>query len=201
MCSKSFFGYFVHPFGANLHLNPLVFRAQHRDVQTFVAVTFGHTKPIAQTFGVRHVHVCYDRVGLPALHLLLIYGRIDDDTYGKEVVNAFEVALLLLHLLPNRVYTLRSAFHVEVQSCLFQSLLYGCYEAFDVAVARLFGGVQLIFNHVIGIVLQVFQAQIFQFALQLVQSQLVCKGCIQVASFLCHFQSCFFVVCIANLSH
>ena len=199
--SQSFFGYFVHPFGAYLHFNPFVFWAQHRDVQTFVAVAFGHTEPIAQAFWVGHVHVCYDRVGLPTLHLLLIYGRIDDDTYGKEVVNALEVALLFLHLLPNRVYALCSALHVKAQSSLFQPLLYGRYETFDIAVARLFGGVELIFNHVIGVVFQVFQAQVFQFALQLVQSQLVSEGCIQVTSLLCHLQSRLFVVGIAHLSH
>ena len=65
-------GHFVHTFGAYLHLHPFAIRPQNRNVQTLVAVRFGHGYPIAQAFRIGLIHICYDRVGLPALHFLLL---------------------------------------------------------------------------------------------------------------------------------
>ena len=107
-------GYLVHTLGAYLHLHPLVLRAKNRDVQTLIAVGFGHAQPVSQALGVGLVHVCHDGVDLPALHLLFLEGRVEDNADGKQVIDALEAALLLLHLLPDGVDALGSSLHVKL---------------------------------------------------------------------------------------
>ena len=138
-------------------------------MQTLVAVRFGHRNPIAQAFGVGLIHIGYDRVRLPALHFLLLGRRIQDDSYGKEVVYALKRTLLLLHFLPDGVYRLRPALYMKAQSCILKLLADRFYELLNVGIACLFRFVQLLFYVVIGIVFQVFQRQIFEFALQLIE--------------------------------
>ena len=199
--SEPFFGDFVHPLGANLHFYPLFLRAQDGDVQTFVAVALGHAEPVAQTFGIGHVHVCHDGVGLPALHLLLLYGRIDDDANGKEVVDALETTFLFLHLLPNGVDALRPAFHVEMQTGLLEALLDGGDESLDVAVAGSLGGVELFFDEIVGVVLEIFKTEVFEFALQLVEPQFMSQRRIQITGLLGHLLSGLLVERVAHLTH
>ena len=167
---QAVFGNFVHTFGAYLHLHPFAIRSQNRNVQTLVAVRFGHGYPIAQAFRIGLIHICYDRVGLPALHFLLLSWWIQDDSYGKQVVYALKRTLLLLHFLPDGVYRLRSALYMKAQSCVLKLLADRFYELLYVGIACLFRFVQLLFYVVIGIVFQVFQRQIFEFALQLIES-------------------------------
>ena len=83
MGSQTSLGNLVHAFGSDLHFHPLVLRTKYRDVQTLVAVRFRHRKPVAQTFGVRLIHISNERVGLPAQHLLLVDRRVDYDAYGE----------------------------------------------------------------------------------------------------------------------
>ena len=40
--SHTAFGYLVHTFCADLHLHPFLFRAEHCDMQTLVAIGFWH---------------------------------------------------------------------------------------------------------------------------------------------------------------
>ena len=101
--SYTAFGNLVHTFGTYLYLNPLLLWAQHRDVQTLVAIRFGYRQPVAQSFRVRLIHIGNNRVSLPALHFLLLQRTIDNDTDGKQIIHTLKRALLLLHLLPDRV--------------------------------------------------------------------------------------------------
>ena len=83
VCGKSFFSYFVHPFGTYLYFHPFAFGTHYGDVERFVSVAFGYGKPVAEPLGVGQVHVGYDRICLPAFLLFLIEGRVEDDAYGK----------------------------------------------------------------------------------------------------------------------
>ena len=91
------------------------------------------------------------------MHLLFFYWCIDDDTNGKEVVNTLELAMLLLHLLPDGVDTLRTAFDVEMQASLCQSLRDRLDELFNISIATFLCLAQLLLDMIVGIVLQIFQ--------------------------------------------
>ena len=137
-------------------------------MQTLIAVGLGHRQPVAHTFGVGLIHVGDDRVGLPALHFLFFQGGVEDNADGEKVVDALEATLLFLHLLPDAVDALGAAFHMKFQARSLQLLLDGADKPLDVGVAGAFGGIQLVFDHVIGIVLQILQTEVLQLALQLV---------------------------------
>ena len=198
---QSALGNLVHSLGANLHLHPFLLGSQDGDVQAFVAVRFRHGEPVAQSLRVGLIHVGDDGKGLPALHFLLFHGRVDDDADGEKVVDALEAAILLLHLLPDGVNRLRAAFHVERESGLCEPLLYGLDEAFDVGVAALLRGAQLFANHVVGIVLAVFQREVFELRFQLVETQLVSQWRIEKRRLLADALLGLFVVRVADLPH
>ena len=146
MRGQSSFGYFVHSFGSDLHFHPFVLRPEDRDMQAFVTVAFGDGQPIPQPFGVGLIHVRDDGINLPAFHLFFFEGGIQNDADGKQVVNAFHSAMLLLHLLPDGVYAFGTPFHVEFQTGLLQLFVDRSDELFDIFVTRFFSGVQFFFN-------------------------------------------------------
>ena len=157
MSGKTFFGNLIHTFRTNLYFYPFSFRSHDGDVQRLVSVALRHGKPVAQTFGVRQVHIGHDGVGLPAFLFLLVKWRIEDDTDGKQVVHTFEGASLLLHLLVDGVDRLGTSLHMELESGLFQFFLDRFDECVNVAVARLFGSIQLFLYIIVHVVLRVFQ--------------------------------------------
>ena len=199
--SKAALCHLVHALGSYLHLHPLVFGSQHGNVQALVAVALGHREPVAQPLGVGLIHVGNNRECLPALHLFFLDGRVDDDANGKQVVDALETALLFLHLLPDGVYRLGAPFHVKLQACLLQMFLHRSNETLDVGIAALLGGIELLLNHIVGIVLEIFQAQVFKLALQLIESELVGQRRIQIGSLLAHTVLCLGVGCVFDLPH
>ena len=137
-------------------------------MQAFVAVALRYRQPVAQSLGVRLIHVGNNAVGLPALSLLLLQRRIEYDTYGKEVIHSLKLTFLLLHLLPDGVYALCASLDMKFQSLLRQLLLNGLDEVVDIFVAGRLGGVQLLFDMVVGIVLQYLERDILQLALYLI---------------------------------
>ena len=143
----------VHALGSDLYLYPFVFRTQYGGMQTFITVALRHAEPVAHTLWVWLIHVGDEGKGLPALHILFLSWCIEDNTDGKEVVYPLEGALLLLHLLPDRVDTLGAAFHVIFQTGSIELLLDWLDEAGDIGIARSLGGVQLVLYHIVGIVL------------------------------------------------
>ena len=178
---QAVFGNLVHAFRPDLHFHPFILRPFHRDVQTFVAVAFGHGQPVAQTFQVAFVFVGNQREHLPALFFFFLQRCIENDADGKEIVHAAEAALLFLHLLPDGVDALGAPLHVVAQSLGVEHLADRFGEAFDVGIAGAFGGVQALFDEVVGIVFQIFQAQVLQLAFQFVESQLVGQRCKEVS--------------------
>ena len=74
-------------------------------------------------------------------------------------------------------------------------------KAFDISIAGTLGLVQFVFDMIVGIVLQIFQREVFQLALQPVESQLVSQGRIEIVGFHAHLATCLVVLGVANLSH
>ena len=127
--------YLIHSLRANLYLHPFLLRAENRNMKTLVAVGLRHAEPVAQTLRVRLIHIRHDAVNLPAFHLLTLWGRIKNDTDSKEIVNALEGTLLLLHLLPDGMDALGAPLDMEFESCLLKFLLHRTYEIHDILVA------------------------------------------------------------------
>ena len=205
MCCETTFCYLVHALCTNLYLHPFLFRSQYRYVQTLVSVAFWYREPVAQTFRVRLIHIGYYRVCLPAESVLrtvivVLFG-LYNYSYSEQVVNTFEATLLFLHLLPDAVNTLCPSLHVEVQSCLFQSLFYRLYELLDILVTTLLSLVEFTTYHVVCVVLQVLQRQVFQFTLQFIKTKLVSQWSIEVACLLANPLLCLLIQGVSYLSH
>ena len=191
----------VHALGAYLHFHPFIFRSEHSDVEALIAIALRHAEPVTQSFWVGLIHIGDDGVDLPALLFLLFQRRVEDDADGKEVVDALEAALLLLHLLPDGVDALGAPLDMKFQSSLFEPCLDRSDEAVDVSVARLFGGVELFLDHIIGIVLEVFEREVLQLTLQRVESELMGQRRIEIAGLFRYLVLCLPVRRVANLPH
>ena len=201
MRCKSMFRNLVHSFSADLHFHPFVVRTEDGNMQALISVSLWYRQPIAQSFWVWLIHICNYRIYLPALHLLFFQRRIEYYPDGKKVIYTRKATFLLLHFLPYWVYRLCPGFDMIFQSGIFQCIVYWLYERFYVLVTRLFRLVKTSLYIIVGIMLKVFQWQIFEFAFQLIQSELMGEGGIQVAGFFCHLVLCFNVFCVADLSH
>ena len=99
------------------------------------------------------------------------------------------------------MYALGAALDVAFDAHLLQFVVDRLYELLYICIARTLCGVQLVLDHIVGIVLQIFQTQVLQFALQLVESQFVSQRSVQIACLLCHPALCLLVGCVAYLSH
>ena len=201
MGSQTTLGDLIHPFRADLHFHPLALGAEDGDVQALVAVGFGNRQPVAHTLGVGLIHIRDDAEHLPAVLLLAVERRVENDANSKEIIHALEGTVLLLHLLPNTVNGLRAPLHVVLQSRSLKFLIYGTNEPFDISIAAFLCGVELLFNMVVCIVLQVLERQVFEFALQFVESELVSQRSIEVRRFCGHPPPGFVVLRLLNITH
>ena len=99
------------------------------------------------------------------------------------------------------MYALGAALHVEVESGLSQLRVDRGDELLYVCIARALSGIQLFLDHVVGIVLEILQRQILQFALQLVESQFVGEWGVEVACLFRYAMLGFGILCVAYLPH
>ena len=198
---KASLGNLVHALGAYLHLHPFTLGTHHRGVERLVAVALRYGEPVAQALGVGLIHVGHDGVGRPALLLLLLILRVQDDAYGKEVVDALEVGLLLLHLLADGVDALRTSLDVVLEPGSSQFLVYRVNERGDILVAGCLGGIELLLDVVVHVVLRVLEREVLQLRLQLVQAQLMRQRSIQVGRLVGHLQASLVVVAVLDLAH
>ena len=201
MSRHTTFGHLIHAFGTYLHLDPFLFGTYDGDVQTLVSVGLRHAEPVTKALRIRLIHRRHDGEGLPALHLLLLDGAVEDDAYGEEVIDALEGALLLLHLLPDGVYGLCASLDMEIQSGLLQALLNRFYEALYVSIATGLSLVKFILDVVIGIVLGIFQRQVLQLRLQAIESQLMCQRSIERHTLFAHLAAQLVLLAVAYLTH
>ena len=191
----------VHTFRAYLHLHPFLLRTEHCDMQTLITIRLGYTKPVAQTLRIRLVHIRHYRIGLPTLHLLLFNGTVDDDTDGEEVIDTFEGTLLLLHLLPDAVDALRATLDVTVDTCCLHLLLYWFDETVDIGITGCFRLTQFFADMVVGVVLHILKREVFEFTLQLIESEFMSQRRIEISRFLAHLDLCLLILRVAYLAH
>ena len=137
-------------------------------MQGFVSVTFGYGEPVAQTFGIGHIHIGHNGIYLPAFLFFLVDGRVQNDSDGKQVIHSFEGTFLFLHFLIDGMDGLGTPFHVELQSCFFQLMLYRFDKGGYVFVTGGFRFVQFVLYMIIYVVFGIFQGKVFQFRFQFV---------------------------------
>ena len=90
---------------------------------------------------------------------------------------------------------------MELQSGSLELSLDRSDEPVDIGVTRPLCGIKIVLNLIVGIVLQILEAQVLKFTLQLIQAQLVGKRSIEVACLLRHLVACLFIRGITNLPH
>ena len=90
---------------------------------------------------------------------------------------------------------------MTVDACSLHFLFYWFDKSSDIRIARGFRFVQLLSDHVIRIVLHVFQRQILQLALQFVETEFMGQGGIEIGRFLGYFQLCLHILRVTNLAH
>ena len=109
--------------------------------------------------------------------------------------------MLFLHLLPDRVNTLRTPLHVVVQTGSLQLLVEGLQEPLDIGIAAALCLVQLLLDMIVSVVLEVFQAKVLQLAFEFVEAELVCQRSIEIGRLHCHLSLCLDVLRVLDLSH
>ena len=67
------------------------------------SIAFGHCYPVTHTTRVCLINIANERISVPAITLLMLKWCVDDDTYGKEIVNVVKVHLLCFHLVPDGI--------------------------------------------------------------------------------------------------
>ena len=161
-------GYLVHASGAYLHFHPFVLRAEHRDVQRLVAVAFRHRQPVFQSRRVGLIHVGDNRIGGPALALLMLAVNIENDAYRKQIIDLLHVIVLLHHLVPDGIDGFGTAFDFEFQALTLERLLHRADKRFDIGVAAALGGVELGGYAGEHLAVGIFQRQVLKLAFDLV---------------------------------
>ena len=96
---------------------------------------------------------------------------------------------------------LRTAFDMTFDARRLHLLLDRTDECSDISVARSLGLIQFLANHIIGVVLHVFQRQVFQLALQLIETEFMGQRRIEIGRLLRHLLASFLIIRIANLTH
>ena len=92
-----------------LHLYPLALLRHQCDVQSLIAVGFRVVHPVAQTVGMRLIYLVYSHIYLEAfVYLLRANLRRIDDSHGEDVIYLLKGDVLVLHLVPYRVWTLHA---------------------------------------------------------------------------------------------
>ena len=99
------------------------------------------------------------------------------------------------------MYALGASLHVKFQSGILEFLFYRTDKRLYVGVSRTLRGVEIVLYHVVGIMLEIFERDVLQFAFQSVETQLVGYRCIEIACLLSHLVACLLVVAVAYEPH
>ena len=139
---------------------------------------------------------------LPLITFLFpLSSLLKDNADGKEVIDPLEVTFLFLHFLPDRVYRLSAPLDMEFQSCCCQTLADRLDETLDIGITTFLRSTQFLLDMIICIMLQIFQRQVLQLRLHLIESQLVGKRRIEIGSLLTHLPLRFHLFRITYLAH
>ncbi len=142
-------------------------------MQRLVAVRLRNRDPVAHTLRVGDVAVADDGVDRPAELLLQLARAVDDDAQGEDVVDPFERHALFVHLGPDRVDRLCAALDVVFDPLTVHPLEDRLQKAADEGLTLLLGLLELRADMLVVLRLEVFQGDVLQFALQVVEAQLV----------------------------
>ena len=184
MSGKALLGNLVHALGANLHLYPLSLTRHHRGVKSLIAVGLGMVDPVAQTVWMTLIDLVESNVDAEALVDFVLRIRwFEDDAYGEDVVDLVEGDMLVLHLRPDGVRTLDPGLDGIFDAHVIKGLADRCREVVKDSVALFLGERQLIDNGSILLGMLIAEAQVFKFRLDLVQSQSVGNGRIDIERF------------------
>ncbi len=166
-------GHGIHTFGADLYLDPTPLASRNGGVQRLVTVRFGNGDPVAHAVGIGSVAVAHDRIYGPAELLLRLALAVDDDAQREDVVNPLERNVLLAHLVPNRVDRLGAALYVVADALTVDLVGDRLQETGYEGPAFALGLLQTAVDIFVIARLQPLEGQILQFALEVVESQLV----------------------------
>ena len=171
----------VHLGRPDLDLDWLALRPDHGRVEALVAVGLWDGDEVAEARRERRVQRRKDRVRAPAVFAALLVGAVEDDPDGEQVVDVVEPDALRAELAPDRVDALRPADDLEVESCRGQLGADRLDEALDVALALPALGVEAVRDVAVRLGLEVFQREVFEFGLDLVEAEAVRERRVEVA--------------------
>ena len=166
---KPLFGNVVHAFAADLDFNPLSVVAHEGNVQGLVTVGFRMAHPVTQAVGMRFVYFGYGYVDVEAVvQFFLHVARLEDDAYGKQVIDFLERHMLGLHLVPDGVNGFDAGKDAVFQSHFVQLGAYRGGELFEYFVALYGCRCKFFFYFAVFFRMFVPETQVFQFRLYLV---------------------------------
>ena len=113
---------------------------------------------------------------MPAVALLILGLRVEDDADGKEVVDLLKGALLHLELVVNGGDGLGPALDVKPQPRLPQTLLHRLDKGGDVSVAGILCLGQFLLDIGVSLAVGVLQRQVVHLALDRIESHAVRIG-------------------------
>ena len=110
---KSFLSNVIHSSASDLYLNPFAVWPHHRKVQRLITIRFWMTHPVPYPVRAKFINICYSRIYVPALLLLVHPGEhFKNNTYRKQIIYFAKLNILSLHLFPDRVNRLDSRPHL-----------------------------------------------------------------------------------------
>src|SRR5690606_30434338 len=163
----------VHLLGADLDLDGPPVRAEHRGVEALVAVGLRDGDEVAEALRDRLVEVRQDGVDAPAVLAAFLALALEHDADREEVVDLVEPLLLALHLPVDGGDALRAAVDREREPGLLQFLPDRLDEGPDELLALLPGLVEPARDLAVGLGLDVFEAEVLELGLHLVEPEAV----------------------------
>ena len=169
-------GDLIHPLGPDLHLHPAVLRTHDGDMEALIAVALRDGDPVLKPLRIGLIHVGDDGVDMPAVALLPLWLRVEDDADGKEVVDLLEGALLHLQLVVDRRDRLRPPLDMKLQSRLLQPLLQRPDKGGDVGIASILGLRQLLLYIGVRLTVGILECQVVHLALDRIETHAMGVG-------------------------
>ena len=150
-------------------------------MQSLVAVRFGMVHPVAQTVGMALVNLADCHVNLEAVvDLLFRRLRPVDDPYGKNIIDLLEGDVLVLHLVPDGIRALHARLDFIPESHLVKFGTDRSRELCEKRVTLRLRGSQFLLDGGVCVRMLIAETEVFQFGLDLVQSQPVGKRRIDI---------------------
>ncbi|VTS20737.1 Uncharacterised protein [Streptococcus dysgalactiae subsp. equisimilis] len=164
--------------GADLYFQHLALRPDHRGMQRAVAVFFGVGDVVVEFLGNVPPQGMHDaQRGIAVAHLR------NQHADGANVVDLAEIQALALHLAPDGVDVLRPSAEVGLHAGGGQGLLELAHHVGDVLLAIQSALVQQLGDLLVLVGLEVAEGQVFQFPLDMPDTQAVGQRCIDVEDF------------------